>query len=216
MPAFAQQSNVGVHVGDAFKYSVSGFSELFSWNMTSSDGWSVDFIDVYVKEISDNYVTFWGQFSFKNGTKTNDALISREHLSEVYLFVIESDLTEEDFINLVNTHSDIYDIELTETVFRNYMGLERETYHVVWRIKSGNYAGYGIFAYWDKPTGILVQMSIFDNQGEEEEVEVLSYELMNTNLWIIPEFPSWTILPLCFTATLVALLLKKKIEYLRS
>ncbi len=209
--AFAQ-TEIGVKVGDTFKYSVSGFSELYSWGMTPSQGVSVEGIDLYVKGISANSVTFWGQFIFQNGTKTNDALISIEYLSEISLFITEANLTEQDFVDLVNTQSDIYDVELTDMVVRNYVGLDREVNHVIWRVKSGDSEGYGIYAYWDKKTGILTEMTVFDDQGEEEQVEVLNIELEETNLWAIPEFSSWTFIPIFLIITFVTLLVKKKIN----
>jgi len=213
--AFAQ-TEIGVKVGDAFKYSVSGFSELYSWGMTPSEGVSVEGIDLYVKGISANSVIFWGQFSFQNGTKTDDALISSEdYLSEIYLFIVEANLTEQDFVDLVNSQSDIYDVELTGVVVRNFVGLDREVNHVIWRVKSGDSEGYGIYAYWDKKTGILTEMTVFDDQGEEEQVEVLNIELEETNLWVIPEFPSWIILPMILTVTLFSIIVKRKLHNIK-
>jgi hypothetical protein len=165
-----------------------------------------------VKGISANSVTFWGQFSFQNGTKTNDALISSEDLSHISLFITKANLTEQDFVDLVNTQSDIYDVELTDMVVRNYVGLDREVNHVIWRVKSGDSEGYGIYAYWDKKTGILTEMTVFDDQGEEEQVEVLNIELEETNLWVIPEFSSWIVIPIFLIITFVTVLVKKKIN----
>jgi hypothetical protein len=209
--AFAQ-TEIGVKVGDTFKYSVSGFSELYSWGMTPSEGVSVEGIDLYVKGISANSITFWGQFSFQNGTKTNDALISSEVLSEISLFITEANLTEQDFFDLVNTQSDIYDVELTDMVVRNYFGLDREVNRVIWRVKSGDSEGYGIYAYWDKKTGILTEMTVFDDQGEEEQVEVLNIELEETNLSAIPEFFGWSILPLFIIFTFITVFYRKKFK----
>ena len=206
------QSNVGVNVGDAFKYSVSGYSELFSWGMPPTVGISVESIDLYVKEISGNVVTFWGQFTFQNGTKTNDALISSEDLSQIHLFITEANLTEPEFLTLVNTQSDIYAVEITDMMVRNYIGMDREVNHVIWRVKSGESEGYGIYAYWDKQTGILTELTVFDNQGEEEQVEVLNIEIEETDIWAIPEFPFWTFVPIFLVITFVTLLFKKKIN----
>jgi len=67
-------------------------------------------------------------------------------------------------------------------------------------------------AYWDKATGVLVEFSWlqFNESGGYTTEESLFYQLVDTNLWVVPEFPSFLLLPLFMTATLLAIIVYRR------
>ena len=59
--------------------------------------------------------------------------------------------------------------------------------------------------YWDKETGILVkQTQVSDYSGDDADMHLeLEVEMTNTNVWVIPEFPTGTVMLLMFAAVTV-------------
>ncbi len=74
------------------------------------------------------------------------------------------------------------------------------------------YQSMSLNYYWDKSTGILVELS--------EVVVTVAYDYVTTssllsritdsNVWIVPEFPSFLILPLFMIATLLAVIIYRR------
>jgi hypothetical protein len=66
--------------------------------------------------------------------------------------------------------------------------------------------------YWDRPTGMCVEESyeMRNQTGEYLTTWSMSFRIADSNVWIIPEFPSFLILPLFMIATSLAVIVHKR------
>jgi hypothetical protein len=142
---------------------------------------------------------------YKNGTEE----ITGGHINvdtgegeNATMMIISSDLVANDSIYTSGYYSSW---RINETVLRTYAFGERDTNHL--HMSSG-YSGmganmsYSYNVYWDRLTGLLVEESVaFTNRtGIYLTSWSLSLKMTETDIWVIPEFPSMILLPL-FTAT---------------
>jgi hypothetical protein len=233
---------VGVSVGDVFKYSCSYESIGFTTSPTGSDkNKDLDWIQTTVTSISGTKARFLSIGHYKNGTETTGASIT-----------IDVDWQGENIIdNLIsanlNANDAIYAIEnsyiINETIVKASPLGSRPTNHLIltsnetWtdtngtiinRVTSSNH-------YWDKQTGILVEMSISitDQTNTSYSRESLSNTLIEAGVSpsiptlppspslsatptptpSIPEFPSTlTVLALMAITAFSVFMVKKKLR----
>jgi len=214
----AQTRVVGVSEGDWFKYGdVSS-----SW--TSSDP-NATIPNVYLNE------TEWGMISivdvsgtnvtgqmtthFKNGTEeTVGGYVDIEtgEGKNMTIFVISANLGEND---MVFTSGELSFARINETIVRTYPDGVRETNHLNLTVEFSYVEFYQYLStnyYWDKATGILVEMSQDERHqtGEYITNSSLLFRITESNVWVVPEFPSFLILPPFIIATLLAVLFYKR------
>ena len=114
--------------------------------------------------------------------------------------------------------------KINKTEVRSYPDVARETNHLnVTRITNmtyieGNCTINGTSTstlnyYWDKPTGILVEFSyeLIDHVEEYLTTLFTSYKIIDSSVWIVPEFPMQITFPLfMIMALLVTLVYRRK------
>lgn len=214
----AQTRTVGVSASDWFKYDFS-----FSWNSTDPNApippslvglneteWQM----ISIVSVSGTNVTGQLTTHFKNGTEKTVADyvdIETGEGKNMTMLVISANLNANDTVYTSGIYSTW---KINETTLRAYPDGTRETNHLnitieipfpIYIYLSSNY-------YWDKSTGIIVEMSIegISQEGGYETSWSRSMRIIESNIWIVPEFPSFLILPLFIIATLLAVMVYKR------
>ena len=214
----AQTRTVGVSKGDWFKYNVN-----FNWTSTDPSATTpislnetertmIVIMGVSGKNVSGQLTTY-----YKNGTEeTVGGYVDIEtgEGENMTMFVVSADLGENDTIYTSNEWSDA---KINETVVRTYPDSVRDTNHLnitATFYSEESYQSMSLNYYWDKSTGILVELS--------EVVATVTYgyltfssllsRITDSNVWTIPEFPSYLILLLFMTATLLAVIVYRSMR----
>jgi hypothetical protein len=226
--AVAQERIVGVTVGGWFKYS----DITVSWS--SNDPWYPTFPPVgreYLKEMNETEWILmsiqnisWGKWvfleivkHFKDGTeKTENGSVDIETGTGIMNYrIISADLNANDTIY---TGSPFSNWKIDETIVRTYPDGERETNHLNMTRKTeiirhmddstinGTLYEF-INYYWDKATGILVEQSYeeIEQVGEYQTTLSMTYRITESNVWTVPEFPTWTSMLLILIVLTVAI-----------
>lgn len=233
VPALQYDWDVGVEVGDTFKYV--GTLHLWETENVEFPPMYLEFLQTYnetdwleytVTAIEALNVTFEVTTHWKNGTETVDTM-EEDMESSMFPFVIGANLTEGTEIRAEWTDPvwDIYYAAriLGVPVMHEYYSGPREANVLTYdQDIFGNVFHYEFL--WDKETGIQVY---FQNSG----IEILdmgvpenwySYnatlELVETNVegWtVIPEYPTGTVMLLVFVAITVSIVLyrRKKLRH---
>ena len=208
------QATVGVSKGDEFKYiTYQNFNSDFLENppadaveLNKTQWVTVNVTDVSGPKISVHKVT-----QFKNGTQLIedgfcDVDTGETNVSQVVF--IGANLNSYDTIN--PSAPDPYYVNAT--IVRDYVGEQRDT-NLLEFDETGEDEQVGTFTrvtqfYFDKTTGVLVEL-LFDFQytGLRNTVHFI---LVSSNVWVIPEFPAWIVLPLFVTVALAAFAIRKK------
>ena len=211
----AQTTVPGVSTGNFFNYDFTAF-----WSSSTANAVvPQDLLDVNntqigitITDVSDSVVSMSITGHYKNGTEnTSEAWVNIEtgEDSAGYGFVVAPNLGA----NSVVYPSGNYSFSITETAMRPYPGSgERETNHY-----SSNLTNVGDFSYsyddlyLDKKTGVMVEWyterSPLSNPNEKTS---LQWKIKDTNVWVIPEFPSLLILPFFMITTLLAVLIYRR------
>ena len=200
---FAQVGTVGVSEGDWFKWS---YSYIIVDEPTPAH-FDIEWIKFLVTDISGTLVNGEATIKYNNGTEHTEA-----HSVDVYNDVnpiiremlISTHYSKGDDINN-SQHLDIDDI-----VTVTYLNEPREmfySYFAAWSNVSGIDEEY----YWDKQTGILVEMTIHQKISGDSGTSTVELKLIESNISEIPEFPSWIILPLFLIGTIAATVYKRKL-----
>jgi len=194
--ASAQTRTVGVSVGNAFRYSVTVSwsstdpnatppSDLIEVNNTQSE-------EVNVIAISGTNVTAQITYYFKNGTETTLGGwldVNTGNNKNITIFFVSANLTVGD--SMYNSSSANTYI-INETVPRTYSGVERDTNHL--NVPPSSPGTQSTDVYWDKSTGVLVEIlfEITNRTGTYTTTESESLQIISSDLWTVPEFPTWT------------------------
>ena len=210
------QVTVGVSPGDMFEYNMysvwsSDFSntppaELVELNRT-------EWVRVTVTEISGSKINVHVTTHYRNGTEAevdgfSDIDTGETTPSEVPPF-ISANLDSFDAIN--PSAPDPYYVNAT--LVRDYANSQRETNLLRFEETSvssevGEYTRNSDY-YFDKNTGVLVEYLFeFSYTGLSSMRYV---KLVSSNVWVIPEFPVWIILPLFMIVALSAIAIKRKV-----
>jgi len=213
----AQSRIVGVNVGDWFKYGeVSG-----SWSsddpnaiFPSLEFNYTDWMLISVEDISGTNITFQSTWHFTNGTEK----IETGHIDidtgegNMTLSAISANLSPNDPIYSSPGYSTQ---KINGTIIRTYPDGVRDTNYmnITTEInQTGLYQYISMTWYWDKSSGMFVEMA----QDVESQIEnyTTSWSLLlritESNVWVIPEFPSVIILPIFVTATLIVAIIYRK------
>lgn len=226
----AQSRTVGVTVGDWFKYSdirVNWSSNDPNATLPLVREWLKEMNEtkwflLSVKNVSGAIISFQTVKHFKDGSeKTENGNVSvyagTGHMPAIMIGIsvtISANLNENDTIYASPHFSDW---KINETVTKTYAGGGRETNHLnmtwesTWTINSTLYETIYYFEdfYWDRRTGILVEYSFEEimRVGEYLTTLSMSYRIVESNVWIVSEFPMWTLTLFVFIVISVAIVI---------
>jgi len=199
MPASAQTRTVGVSVGNSFKYSLA-----VSW---SSDDPSATFPSFLV----DTNNTQWGELTimyasivsgnvegqktshYRNGTEITMGwwLNAYEgHSENITMSIISANLAAGDSVYTLQPYNTWI---INETVPRTYLSGVRDTNHIN-QTSSNATQSYRYNFYWDKSTGVLVEtlQETTTHTGAYTTTWSTDVQIISSNVWTVPEFPTWT------------------------
>jgi hypothetical protein len=209
----AQPRVAGVSAGDWFKYGdITG-----SWN--SNDPNAVfpmlelnhtEWMRISVEDVSGTNITIQYTWLFTNGT---------EKIESGYIDVDtgEGNMTFMAISANLNTNDTIYSSpsystqKINETIVRTYPDGVRDTNHMNMTIEynvTGFYQYLSMNWYWDRVSGIFVEMSqeATSQSGNYTTTYSVQFKIVESSVWVVPEFPLVLILPLFMTATLLAVI----------
>ncbi|MCJ7634616.1 hypothetical protein MUP77_19770 [Candidatus Bathyarchaeota archaeon] len=199
--ASAQTRTVGVSVGNKFRYDRTAHWSSNDPNATPSS--SPDYAraleynntqwrEFTVTAISGTNVT--GQLTnhYKNGTEDTTGGwidVSTGMGANLTFFLISANLTAGDSLGTYGP----YNTTITETVSRTYLSGVRDTNHINSTSSDGTQT-YRTNMYWDKSTGVLV--GFLSETTNQTGIYITTWsggtQIISSDVWIVPEFPSWT------------------------
>lgn len=192
--ASAQTRTVGVFVGNNFSYNATVFWRSNDTSATPPsdlvEANNTQWLNFTVTDISGTNITAQITGLYKNGTEATpidgwkDVNTGSGNLT---MFFISANLASGDLVYTSSTAT------INETVSRTYSGVERETNHLNMIIPDGTQTT-GVDIYWDKSTGVLVEMlqETTNQTGTYTTTTSEDLQIISSDLWIVPEFPTWT------------------------
>lgn len=192
VPALAQSLDVGVEVGDWFKYEAKVtqwesddefLPEGFIGPLSLAEN-ETNFILYTVTDITPvdggSNVTFSVTYDWKNGSVTEETLVESVTTANTNIFMIGANMSEGDLVSDVWNFFDIMDYParyINETIdFENPDGT-RETNVVEYHLDVGG-TPYDYTFYWDKATGMRLY---YENYGDVPAIFTAAYEY--TVIW---------------------------------
>jgi hypothetical protein len=190
-----KRATVGVHVGDSFTYSITGISSLLSEEATISPEFEqynqTDYYRVYVAGISDTNVSLSTVWRFLNGTEvTGQQIINltdgMESVENGFWAIYSANLKvgdpirpTDDRLTVNETDTKIY---ANSTRERNYWFIEKEFYDV--RDPTQGTLRYDFTAvYFDKATGMLVNLNNITAYNNPLKTDSLTWKLISCTVW---------------------------------
>jgi hypothetical protein len=215
VPSLSQlDMTVGVSVGDHFtfesvidaytttnaSYVPSEFDSPFI-SLNQSDYVTYTVLDVVDKNITFQILTHWS-----NGTETTTE--QEEAIDTSYNYwAIGANMEAGDVIREASFMSGERTINETTTMEWGDVTRDVNVHDTIWDWSSW----FGVIShriyYWDKETGMLLkEVIITDYDGDNGVVHLeQTVEIVDTNLWVIPEFPTGTAMLLVFIAITVSI-----------
>jgi hypothetical protein len=210
----AQTAVPGVSTGNFFNYDFTAF-----WSSSTANAvvppdlvdLNKTWVGITITDVSDSVVSMSITGHYENGTEnTSEAWVNIETGDDSggYGFIVAPNLGA----NSVVYPSGNYSFSITDTVMRTYSGGERETNH-----HSANLTNVGDFSYsyddlyLDKKTGVMVEWYTERVAASSpNEKTALHWKIRETNVWVVPEFPSLLTLPFFMIATLLAVIIYRR------
>jgi hypothetical protein len=213
--AWAQIRVPGVVPGDMFTYDVTAFWSSNDPNATApADLLLVNMTEYYrviITGVSGADVLTQNIWHFTNGNETptgGSVNVETGNSTGEFWAIVASNLGVNDLLH--PSGQDM--ITVNATVMRNYVGGERETNHLMLTYQGSDntnsveYVDY----YFDKQTGMLVELRDTTTYSNPTKTITRYWKIKDSNVWVVPEFPSVLILPLFMIATLLAVIAYKK------
>jgi hypothetical protein len=210
----------GVQVGNWFKYGAT-----VTWSSTDPNAKMPDYLKETnatewmlgtITNVVGTNVTGQTLTHYKNGTEeTEGAYIDVEtgEGENATLWLIAADLQVNDAIYTTGSYSSW---RINETITRTYPGGDRETNHVNFTMEY-NYPPILIISvsqnyYWDKATGAMVEVSaeFFNQTASYLTTWSELIEITESNVWLVPEFPTLASILLVFIAFPFAIIVCKR------
>ena len=225
VPALSQE--VGVNVGDWFLYEGTLVeyeadpgvpfppNEYATFMYTYNES---DWQRLTVTAVSETTITFEIVTHWKNGTETTET--TDEDLTDSFIgWAIGANLTVGDEAAAADPFWGFPAIIINETIDIEYEDTTRETNYMN-RSFMGGPAGtwpFNLHYYCDKETGILVRY-VYDAELYQEEGNVsclAENKLILLSVWVIPEYPTWTVMLLAFVAITISidLYIRKRLRH---
>jgi hypothetical protein len=195
----AQPTTVGVSVGNAYKYRFGSY--YFSNNLDMGipaqlvEDNKTAWVQYSISSISNTTVSYFILQHFENGSESSSQNQADIATGEGAFPIIRANVGLNESVYPSLPASPV----ATELLIRTYQYTQRAVVHLTWN-KTGE-TQYDVDAYFDQPTGMLVEMlAAFPQQfGVAEYV----WTLIESSVWTIPEFPSLIALPFGVAATLL-------------
>jgi len=199
-PAVAQERTVGVNVGEWFRYS-----HTFDWSSSDPNAtipsWfqlmsEIEWTNNTILNVSGTNVTFQSVMHLKNGTDVTNFLLTDVDTGagNSTNWVVSANLNPNDTLYTTGEYSAW---KINETIIRTYPDVTRDTNHVNITAEmnmTGIYQYSSTNFYWDRSTGIVVEMAIIlMSQMEGIETNMTSIiTIIESDVWVIPEFSTYT------------------------
>jgi len=218
---FTKAISPGVSPGNEFIYDIE-----YIWSSTNQsivipesilDLNKTDFYQVTITEIEENEVSFQTKWVFINGTEVEGTGTVNLETGIAgfgdFWAIIGSNINPGERIHPIYPDH----VFINETQTRNYgSGGNRETNlvdltftYVDQEDPSRYYVEYSQ-TYFDKQTGMLVELIDKTVYTDPVATETLTWKLKETNIWVVPEFPSVLIISLFMISSLLGVIYYKK------
>jgi hypothetical protein len=208
----------GVHTDDWFLYEMKAVYNSNDSNAQPPSGFDninqTDWVLVEVKSIYNTTIYFKGTTHYENGSEqVSNGTQNVEGGYSGNMF-IATNLYAGDSLYSSGYGSNMI---INDTVMTLYPSGPRQTNRVnittILGNPSGNYTSQNQCMYYDRETGALVEVALeyFNRNGIYTTEYSMRATLGGTNRWaVVPEYPSFTILPLLVLATLLAAVFIRK------
>ena len=211
---FASTEGAGVKEGDMYSYNVQFSSNVPS--LTNLDLRRMVAMSITVTRVDADEIEYQSTVIFNNGTEStadNSELYSKESPYVNWYLFYPANLSASDPVSIFGGHYPI-----TETVLRNYTGVERETNRLAIELTGLNtsnipeYPEYHEYydVYFDKKTGMAVGLRIEQVNSDDELLNGLTLTIKESNVWTVPEFPSTIAISILMIAVLAGSIIYKK------
>ncbi len=203
--AWAQEITVGVAVGNSFQYFFVTYFHPSNPNATVPpqlvEDNKTEWLRFTIMQVENTNVTYSIMQRFVNQSVANYRDQANVATGEESGFpIVRANLS----VNETLYPSDANSPRVNETLTHAYTTETRTLLHVTWSTSQNHFS-----LYFDQKTGMPVELHILFAAGEEGNGEYV-YLLSNNNVWTIPEFPTFIVLPLLAVAVLaMALFLKR-------
>lgn len=224
----AQPRTVGVTVGDWVKFGDVNVTWSSNDPNTTKVWYGMDleryneteWMMAEITQVAGTNVTIQYTERFKNGTEETSSGWGDIDTGDgnATFMLIAANLNENDTLY---TSGDYSNYLINETITRVYPDSTRETNHINMTYGPYNYTippdtevyyFYSMNFYWDKATGILVEDSFeMTNQtGEYFTAWSMDFKITESNVWVVPEFPSLTSIVLILVVLTTAIVIYKR------
>ena len=225
--SLAQTRTVGVSVGDWFKYGTVDVSWSsndpnatfppydYEWLKEQNE---TDWLLLSVTEVSGTNVTCQAMTHFKNGTeKIEGGNINIDAGDGNMTFMAVSANLEAN--DPLYTSGDYSSYKINETIVRTYPGGVRNANHLnitqefTWTVnQTQNSYYYSMNFYWDRSTGIFIEESweAINHTGEYLTTWSELSRITESNVWVVPEFPTWASVLILFVVLTFAIAIYKR------
>jgi hypothetical protein len=211
---FASTENTGVKEGDMYSYDVQISSNVPS--LINLDMLRMVAMRINVTQVNADEIKYQSTAIFNNGTESttdnSEYIYSKESPYVNWYLFYPANLSTNDTVPIFGEHYPI-----TETVLRNYAGVERETNHLVIELAGLNTSSIPEYheyydAYFDKKTGMAVGLHIEQVNSDEELLNELTLTIKESNVWVVPEFPSIIAISILMITVLAGSIIYKKLS----
>jgi len=195
MAASAQTRIMGVDVGNKFRYSVAASWSSDDPNATAPpyivDYKNTEWVEVSVTAVSGTNIT--GNFTQRLWNETERTVETWVDVDagngSLLLFFISANLTAGDTLYDSSSYSTRL---INGTVPRTYLGGERDTNYL--NVTSHDGTNTTGSLYWDKLTGVLVDQFTENTYqtGNSTYSWSVEFQIISSDLWVVPEFSTWT------------------------
>lgn len=212
---FASTENTGVKEGDMYSYDVQISSNVPS--LINLDMLRMVAMRINVTQVNADEIKYQSTAIFNNGTESttdnSEYIYSKESPYVNWYLFYPANLSTNDTVPIFGEHYPI-----TETVLRNYAGVERETNHLVIELAGLNTSSIPEYheyydAYFDKKTGMAVGLHIEQVNSDEELLNAFALTIKESNVWVVPEFPSIIAISILMITVLAGSIIYKKTEH---
>jgi hypothetical protein len=207
----AQPRIAGVYEGDWFEYGDINVS----WSSSDPNATTPYYLEdlnktewmlISILNVSNTNVTVQAIMRYKNGTEqTTGGYVDVDtgDFENWTMWIISANLNENDTLYTSGMYT-LY--RINETIIRTYPDGARETNHVNITAESnitGFYQHQSMNYYWDRQVGAIVEISQNSTlqEGENVETSSLSIRITDSDVWVIPEYPTW--IPIILTLTMI-------------
>lgn len=216
---FVKALSPGVSPGNEFIYDIKFFHE--STNKSAIIPNSIldinktDYFKVTITQVEQNEVSIQTTWRFINGTEIEGSGTKN----------LENGATSGDFWAIIGSNLNAGDrlhpmgfdrIFINDTLTKNYeLGGNRETNLIDLSYTFYDEEDPSLFytefseTYFDKQTGMLVELIEKAIFPEPLTTESLTWKLVDTNVWVVPEFPSTLILLIFMISSIFGLIIIK-------